>query len=318
VQCGAAHMRSKLANGILYTLLAFPLLPTAACVVDAVDLGDPTLAGRDFEAVPRSVSDDERAQRQKLMAARGGDLRSADGGDSFYIAIKKSALSERWFLSAYLQDIFPGAAAHGAIQTLGTRVVSFRIQNDKLFVFDVDDNHATSDAFDPTLIVDAFPIVDEREFRTGHGRDTYVVIDPAAGLNRFNLVSDSFAAEGGVEDPIPAEADRFEIELSFSQSFRALDDGATWQNVFTGYADGKLGKDPLDPNQFRASGTLGMSLRRYHESPQYREVAMAPRDSDPGHEFFFRGPNRPIPDSSQLESVAAHWRSTPACGRSSG
>jgi hypothetical protein len=310
-------MRPYIVQSLCTVLLSVPLAPIAGCALDdttiaPVETGDAEVAGGDFEAVRRSVPTAEIALRKAALAdVRKVSAQVAD--DSFYLAVKKSALGERFFLSGYLEQYFPGAVNEGAATTLGTRVVSFRIQNGRLYLFDVSDGTASSDVFDPDLIVDAFPIVEERELRTERGRERYVLIDPAAGLNRFNLVSDSFATAGGLL--APSAATRFEIELAFSQSFRAIADGATWQLVFTGYGDRPL-EDvdsdappaaPLEPNQLRASGTLGMSLRRYRESEGYQPLPMATEGTDLEHEFFFRGPARLAPNSGQIEQVAAHW-----------
>ena len=85
----------------------------------------------------------------------------------------------------------------------------------------------------------------------------FPIFDPAAGLNRFTLLSDLWAQYG----------DRFIIDLSYLQAFRAIPDGATYEQVFTGHGEiadpnsWLLGED----NAFRGSGTLGMALRRYSE-----------------------------------------------------
>lgn len=97
-----------------------------------------------FVAVPRTVSTE---QQEKLRQHLDGAVSNA--GESFYLAIRKSELGQRWFLSAYLKQISPGAVFYGAASTLGTRVVSFNEQNGKLFVFDVDERKTTSDIFDP-------------------------------------------------------------------------------------------------------------------------------------------------------------------------
>src|SRR5512140_2250387 len=78
---------------------------------------------------------------------------------SFYIAINKSELGKKYFLSAYLTQYFPGAVSYGAARSMGTRVVTFKVQNGKLFVFDAADGRKDSNTFDPSLIVDAYPIV---------------------------------------------------------------------------------------------------------------------------------------------------------------
>src|SRR6185312_7174127 len=83
---------------------------------------------------------------------------STSGDQSFYVAVNKKELGQRWFMSAYLKQYFPGAVSAGAAVSLGTKVVTFRVQNGKLFVFDASDNYKDSDTFDPTLIIEAYPI----------------------------------------------------------------------------------------------------------------------------------------------------------------
>src|SRR5262249_9795066 len=121
----------------------------------------------------------------------------ANANESFYLAINKKALGEKYFMSAYLKQYFPGAVAYGAAGSLGTKVVTFRIQNGKLFVFDASDGHANSDTFDPELIIDAYDIAgDVVQFNQMSGAEHYILIDPAAGLNDYNVVSDWWSFPG--------------------------------------------------------------------------------------------------------------------------
>lgn len=283
---------------LLSAALATPLLPLAACGDDqVVDTGDPDapdlLSGADFVAIPREVSRTEAAERQRQLEEAGTPatrLRAAPPSTGFYLAIKKSSLSDRWFLSAFLQQWFPGQVSFGAATSLGTRVVSFQIQNDKLFVFDADDRHTSSDVFDPDVLVEAYPLVAAPPLP---GANQYVFIDPAAGLNRFDMLADAFGTSGW---PI-----RFEIELSFMQNFRQISDGATFEQVFTGYADQPIVDDPIEYNSFRGSGTLGLALRRYKEGEHYQEVALPPQ------EHYFRSDPKLVPGTGQIVQTAAHW-----------
>src|SRR5438445_12872950 len=106
------HMRKY------WKLLSAAVLATAACGGQAPS----ALTGNeDFASVSKDASTNSGA---------------AAGDDSFYLAINKSELGKKYFLSAYITQYFPGAVAYGAARSLGTRVVSFRVQNGKLFVFD--------------------------------------------------------------------------------------------------------------------------------------------------------------------------------------
>ena len=106
---------------------------------------------------------------------------NAAANDEFYMAIRKDALGQRYFMSAYLTQLFPGAVSYGAARSLGTRVVTFRVQNGKLFVFDAADIHKDSDTFDPSVLVDAYPIVTNSSANTKPGAENYVIFDPWNG-----------------------------------------------------------------------------------------------------------------------------------------
>src|SRR5262249_7762152 len=148
---------------------------------------------------------------------------------SFYIAIKKSELDQRWFMSAYLKQVFPYGVGGGAGSSLGTKVVSFRVQNDKLFVFSADDNKKTSDTFDPQVLIDAYPLVtDHKGFKAAGGYNSYVLFDPASGQSSLGVYGDQSAAASGV---------KFTTELQYMQRYREIDDGITFEMVFSGTSD---------------------------------------------------------------------------------
>lgn len=280
------------------SLLA-PLSMVAACGDDdspPADVDGPDLtSGADFVAIPRTISRTEAAARQRKLTEAGAPadrLRSAPG-QSFYLAIRKNVLGERWFLSAFLEQYFPGQVSFGAATSLGTKVVSFKIQNDKLFVFDADDRHASSSVFDPDVLIEAYPLVDNDEVDHLPGSHNYVFIDPAAGLNRFDLLGDFFGS-----NPWPV---RFEVELAFSQNFRQIADGITYQQVFTGYADQPIGDGEIDADTLRGSGTMGIALRRYREGAHYQPVEL------PWQEHYFRSEPKLVPNTGALVQTAAHW-----------
>ena len=79
----------------------------------------------------------------------GDAVRGSGGGRHFYLAVHKQELGARWFLSAYLTQIHPGGVGSGAGASLGTRIVSFRVQNGKLFLFDAADGNVWSETFRP-------------------------------------------------------------------------------------------------------------------------------------------------------------------------
>lgn len=267
---------------------------------------DTVLDGDDFVAIPRTVGAETAAARGQLLSAAGAPGELAWGPDlkntgDFYLAIRKDALDEQWFLSAFLKQYFPGGVNGGAASSLGTRVVSFAIQNDRLYVFDVDNRKANSDVFDPEVLVEAYPIITGWErFERLPGHRNYILIDPAAGLNRFGVVGDAFGAGYVGGDYYPR---RFRVELSFLQRFRAIDDGITYEHVFSGYSDDFLPDTTggVEESYFRASGTLGIALRRYEEGENYTQVPM------PGQEHYFRSSPSLVPNQGYSDSVAARW-----------
>jgi hypothetical protein len=234
----------------------------------------------DFVEVPRSSPDDVASARQALGS---GTVAVQDGDHNFYLAIRKTSLSQRWFLSAYSKQWFPGDVSFGfADFTLGTRVISFKIQNGKLFVFDASDQFKSSDLESPTILVEAWPVVSSPSFDRLPGADDYVLVDPSAGLNKFGVTGETFAdpSLGSVELP-------FSVGLVFMQNFRTIADGATFEEVFSGDVD--FGGGPSS-----AWGTLGLSLRKYSVGQGYTPTA------DPGTPFYFLSDSRLIPNSGDF------------------
>jgi hypothetical protein len=295
--------------------LGFGALATTAflgaCATDVTSrpVPDDTLLSRDpFIAIAREGTE-ARARaveqvQQDLRAAQPVGQPPARNGE-FYLAISKAELGTKWFLSGYLGQYHPGGVAAGAAASLGTRVVSFRIQNGKVFVFDVDDRKKVSGTFDPQVVVDAYPIVNDYEpFNRLPTSDQYVLVDPSAGLNDFDVISD-FYGRG-------ESATRFKVELSFLQRFRRIADGATFEEVFTGYSDAPdptrqepSDPPPIDTNVFRASGTLGIALRRYQEGQGF--VKMPVVQSATGFDYYFRGDPRHVPNQGLVEQSSIKW-----------
>lgn len=249
-------------------------------------------------------SDAVRAVQQGLRVQAAVD-RAASRSNEFYLAIRKSELAARWFLSAYLKQYSPGGVDGGGATSLGTRVVSFRQQNGKVFVFDVDNRKKASDVFDPQVVIDAYPIIANYEpFNRLPNSDQYVLVDPSAGLNDFDVVSDFYASAA-----TPA---RFKVELSFLQRFRTIADGITFDEVFSGYSDlpDPMRAEPrVDTNVFRASGTLGIALRRYAEGEGFVPGPLATNSL--GYEPYFLAPPRTVTNGGYVEETAIKWNIHP-------
>jgi hypothetical protein len=278
------------------------------------DVGEPvpddTLVANDpFVAIAREGSE-ARARavaevKESLLAAPPPVGQAPGRSNEFYLAISKAELGNRWFMSGYLGQYYPGGVAAGAAMSLGTRVVSFRIQNGKVFVFDVDDRKKVSGTFDPQVVVDAYPIVTDYEpFNRLPNASQYILVDPSAGLNDFDVVSD-FNARG-------QSAARFKVELSFVQRFRRIADGATFEEVFTGYSEAPDptrqepgDPPPLDTNVFRASGTLGIALRRYQEGQGFVQTPVV--QSATGFDHYFRSDPRLVPNEGLALQSSIKW-----------
>jgi hypothetical protein len=263
-----------------------PLLPAVTSAQP-----EPAAAALEGAFVPIYRPVPEAAYEQRQQALNGSGVSGGDGvTQDFYLAINKKELGQRWFLSPYLSQSTPNGVASGAARSLGTRVVSFKMQNGKLFMFDVADGQAWSDNFRPDVVMEAYPIIGGyRPFERLAGASDYVLVDPAAGLNRFRLLQDNGSA--------------VEIDLTFAQRFRKIPDGVTFDQVFSGTAQGLMQipgtTQALAPP--RLTGTLTIGLRRYQEGPDYVPTAM------PAKEFFFRSPSKLVPNEGRRSFVAAKW-----------
>ena len=235
----------------------------------------------------------EHGAHSQLRALASSSL---SAGESFYLAIKRTELDRRYFLSAYVEQVFPDGVLGGAAGTVGTRVVSFKIQNDKLFLFDASDIHATSDVFDPTLVLEAWPIVTSSDkFNKDKDKDKYILIDPAAGLNRFSLFADYYF-----------QPPQFRVGLVYLQNFKKLADGVAFQEVFTGEATGQIHDfSGTEFNLNRLSGTLGIALREYKEGPGFTTI------DPPAEEYFFLSDPRIVPNGGYTVQTPAKWNIHP-------
>jgi hypothetical protein len=252
-----------------------------------------------FVVIPRATSAETKALRQRALKA-AGVIDQGGVGDDFYLAINRKELGtdKKWFLSAFLKQFHPYGVSYGAARSLGTRVVSFKAQNGKLFVFDTDSRKKLSDTFDPEVVVEAYPVVQYAPFDRLPGSSQFVLFDPAAGLNRFSILQDAFA--GG------SNPDKFNVELAFSQRYRSLTDGITFESVFTGYGNLADPNNPggLEDHQYRSSGTLGMAIRRYEVTTGYTE---SPRLRIDGQDVYFTGDPRIVPNTGLLAQGVVKW-----------
>lgn len=212
-----------------------------------------------FAAIPRA---DPAGRADAIRNALGQDVKAltqTGGGQNFYLAIRKDEIgSQRFFLSAYIKQYYPGASASGTARSAGTRVVKFMLANGRLNVIRADDNMTNDRTFGPDgVILDSYPVVgDYAPFSGLPGASSYVLIDPSAGLSRFSLVFGDIYGDA-----------RFETQLSYLQNYRGSGDGVTYEQVITGYA--RVPIEQGSENDFRGVATLGIGLRKYQETPGF-------------------------------------------------
>ncbi len=241
--------------------------------------------GEEFAALPQALVGGEK----------GSGAGALSNNETFLLAIKKSALKKKWFLSAFLSQVHPANANNIPFYSLSTRVVQFKEQNGKLFVFDVDNSKKWSDQLDPEVIVDAYPIVNSTVFGTLPGSKDYVLIDPSAGRNEFTAFSDaaSFASI------------KFNVTLNYSKRFNRYSDGISFDQVFTGYADvpDTAGTFFGPENTYQSSGTLTISMREYKESAGFKPTPLTGGQGP----FYFQSKALNIPNTAGQTATAVKW-----------
>lgn len=250
-----------MARRVASSLLVVSMI-LAGCGTSQVSISEGPSAdmerGEDFASIPQSL-------------VIGGTNKNDTGGvadnQNFYIAIKRTALGKRWFLSSFLSQQYPANASNIPFFSLDTKVVNFKEQNGKLFVFDVDSTKKFSNQVNPEVIVDAYPVVQNEQFDALPNAADYVLIDPSAGLNKFTAYSDMYSNFG----------ETFSVELMYSKRFNRYTDGMSFDQVFTGYSNvAELSGTFAGPeNMFRASGTLTISLRAYKEGEGFDPTPLA-------------------------------------------
>lgn len=241
----------------------------------------------DFVAIPREFTAAEQSAISKQA------LSASDS--TFYVAIRRSELGKRYFLSSYLKQLYPLITPPAF--TLGTKVVTFQEQNGRIYVFDVDDRKTNSTTFDPTVVIEAFDEVDGHQgFKSFPNASQYVLFDPSTGLNRFGVASN-------VLSDYPGSGGSFTTDLLFSQRFRTLSDGVQYDQVFTGhfaepspYFDGVT-----EQSLFQMSGTVSMSLRKYVEGDGFTSFPF------PDAPYFFESERLLIPNTGLVQQYAARW-----------
>ena len=245
----------------------------------------------DFVAIPRDFT----ASEQSAIKAQA--LTAADS--TFYIAIRRSELGKRYFLSAYLKQLYPMITPPAL--SLGTRVVTLQEQNGRIYVFDADDRKKSSTTFDPTVVVEAYEeVTNSAAFKAIPNASQYVIFDPSTGLNRFGVVNQSLSMN-------PGNGGKLNTDLLFSQRFRTLSDGAQFDQVFAGHYDEPLvyNDGTIEQNVFLMSGTVSLALRKYSEGAGFTSFAY------PDTPYFFPSDNLIVPNTGLVQTFATRWNIKP-------
>ncbi|GEN10115.1 hypothetical protein MFU01_51520 [Myxococcus fulvus] len=249
-------------------------------------------------AIPRTLEPGAIERLRSGLGSAATGLQD-DSPGTFYLALRRSELGKRWFMSVYLEQHTPESLLDRSATSVGVRVVSFKEQNGKLYVFDVDDTQVRSTLFKPEEIVEAWPVIDDHPgFSRLRGSDQYVLFDPAAGLDRV-MGMDAFTRT--------LYGPPFSVELAFAQRFRALKDGVSFQKVITGHADLNFGIEGIPADSFRVTATVGVALRRYQEGQGFTPMRVPPTP-----EHFFGSASRIVPNSGGLsEELVGKWNIRP-------
>jgi hypothetical protein len=287
--------RAAAPRGLLCMLCALSFLLLATSCAEGT--GGPAersalLLEGPFVAVPRELST-ESWERLRVGLGVTAAARPADGSGTFYLALRKKELGQRWFMSAHLIQDTPADVFGNVAYTLGVRVVSFQVQNGKLYAFNVDDTKVRSDLYKPDEVVEAWPIItDAPDFNRLPGSEDYILFDPAAGLDRFV----------GMDNLEPVYGAGFEVELAFARRFRRLDTGIAFEKLVTGHAVPFLS----DISASRVTATLSLELRRYQEGAGYTAPPAPPLN------HYFLGNYRLIPNTGGLaEEAPMKWNLRP-------
>ncbi len=136
-------------NPRLVAVVTVVLAGLSACGTDTVTMSNTGFVGNDaFVRVARNALSTD-------WGSAGSDGYVSQDNENFYLAINKEQLGQKWFLSGYLTQWHP--SQNIPVRVLGTRVVTFKVQNGKLFVFDATDGKAWSDELDPTVVDEGVP-----------------------------------------------------------------------------------------------------------------------------------------------------------------
>ncbi len=213
----------------------------------------------------------------------------------FYLAIRRDTLGKRFMFSAFLKSYrstsTPGTLASDPV-SLGSSVVSLKVQNGKVYLLDSSSNLDTGDGANiaASVLLDAFPIVEDYSpFQRAAGADKYILIDPRGGANHWTLNSE-----------------QVDVTDSFAQGFKRVRGGIGFEKVFTGLGTDKSAVDTVargefqSPNELQRFGTLALTLRQYEEAEGF-----VPTTTD--HPNYFKAQGQAVPSLSGISLKQEKW-----------
>lgn len=241
-----------------------------------------------------------RGQDEASEFRRGLSPGAIQANGDFLIGVHESQLNRRYFLSGFLESSSPSLPPVG----LGTRVVSFKLQNSKLFVLNADDRSVEKLDFQTPEIIDVLPVL--RSYRgipMSLVAPGYVVFDPDSALNGLEVVSSPLAAAAGA---IGVEAQPFQIQMSYSRDFQSLDDGFRFKKVLTGQSSASSTRDPSGRRNLAMSATVSVTMRDYSESEGFTRMEQIETP------FFFSSLPHALPDSGgKTRNFVERWHLFP-------
>lgn len=225
--------------------------------------------------------------------------RVGEAGVQFYLALKRSELGVPYFLTTYLKQIYPLTSIPASV--LDAKVVSFELQNGRLYMFDVDKRKRSSKQYDPDVVIDAYDVI-----ASGAAVDSvanageYLTFDPSSGRNDFGVLSSTLSVD-------EADGGRFTQDLSFLDRFLSLPDGVQYDLVFAGHFERALtwNDGSLQDNPLLFNGSASVALRRYREGAGFTPMSTLEQS------YFMSSPGSVETGSGQVSRKIARWNTRP-------
>jgi hypothetical protein len=266
-----------------FASLIMPVLLAAGCGQKVGPLSE----GAAFVALPITANGAQSFAQGKV---------SSDGTE-FYLAINRNQLGNRFFFTATIANWLEYQNPEGGPNPLWSypadllsAIVTFEIHDGKLYVIDASKQWHWTNALNPEVVLDAYPIVTDSSFNDMDNHDHYVLINPAAGdqlryIDQNGLLGGSHVCNNCNDAP--------RITLSFAQNFRATSDASgansavMFDQVVSGVIDATdLGTNVTQQSDMKFSGTLGITIRPYSDGPGFVPTFLEALNF-PARDYFF-------------------------------